>query len=63
MAGTLMDLDVVFFDPDGRSIDRHDDGLRDAGLPGYFPSRPWQFAIEAPAGALEWIEEGAQLEL
>ena len=64
MAGTLMDLDVVFFDPDGRAIERHTMTVcRTQDCPGYYPSRPWQFAIEAPAGALEWVQEGAQLEL
>ena len=64
MAGTLMDLDVVFFDPDRRAIDRHTMTVcTTQDCPGYYPSRPWQYAIEAPAGALEWVEEGAQLEL
>jgi uncharacterized membrane protein (UPF0127 family) len=62
MAGTLMDLDVVFFDPDGRAIDRHTMTVcTTQNCPGYYPSRPWQYAIEAPAGALEWIEAGAVL--
>jgi uncharacterized membrane protein (UPF0127 family) len=64
MAGTLMDLDVVFFDPEGRSIDRFTMTVCETqDCPGYYPSRPWQFAIEAPAGALDWIQEGAQLDL
>ncbi|HET9346267.1 MAG TPA: DUF192 domain-containing protein [Candidatus Limnocylindrales bacterium] len=64
MAGTLMDLDVVFFDPEGRAIDRHTMTVCvTQDCPGYYPSRPWQYAIEAPAGALEWVKPGAQLEL
>jgi uncharacterized membrane protein (UPF0127 family) len=64
MAGTLMDLDVVFFDPAGRAIDRFTMTVCETqDCPGYYPSRPWQYAIEAPAGALEWVQEGAQLEL
>jgi uncharacterized membrane protein (UPF0127 family) len=63
MAGTLIPLDVVFFDADGRAIDRFTMPVCTAmsGCPGYFPRRPWQFAIEAPAGALTWVDEGAPL--
>jgi uncharacterized membrane protein (UPF0127 family) len=62
MAGTLIDLDVVFFDPNGRAIDRFTMTVCETqDCPGYYPSRPWQFAIEAPAGALDWVEEGAEL--
>jgi uncharacterized membrane protein (UPF0127 family) len=63
MAGTLIPLDVVFFDPAGRAIERFTMPVctTPSGCPGYFPGQPWQFAIEAPAGALAWVGEGAQL--
>jgi uncharacterized membrane protein (UPF0127 family) len=64
MAGTLIPLDVVFFDPEGRFIDRYTMPVCETQeCPGYFPRRPWQYAIEAPAGTLDWIDEGSQLQL
>jgi len=55
-------LDVAFFDPAGRFVDRHTMALCESGAcPGYYPDGAWQFAIEAPAGALQWIDEGSIL--
>ena len=31
--------------------------------PVFYPTRTWQFAIEAPAGSLDWIPLDAQLRL
>jgi uncharacterized membrane protein (UPF0127 family) len=62
MDEVLVPLDVVFFDRDGRFTDRFlmPTCATDA-CPAYFPTRPWQFAIEAPAGELEWIPDDALL--
>ena len=62
MDRVLIPLDVVFFDPAGRFVDRHTMALCTSGsCPGYYPRRAWQFAIEAPAGALAWMKEGSVL--
>jgi uncharacterized membrane protein (UPF0127 family) len=62
MRGTLIDLDVAFFDPDGRFVGRHTMAVCETQVcPAYRPTAPWQFAIEAPAGALAWIGEGSVL--
>ncbi|HEX5013750.1 MAG TPA: DUF192 domain-containing protein [Candidatus Limnocylindrales bacterium] len=62
MDRVLMPLDVVFFDAAGRFVDRHTMDLCEPGAcPGYYPGGEWQFAIEAPAGALSWIGEGSVL--
>src|SRR6187431_2337982 len=45
MDRVLIPLDVVFFDPAGRFVDRHTMELCATGhCPGYYPSRAWQFA-------------------
>jgi len=62
MDRVLIPLDVAFFDPAGQFIDRHTMALCTSGsCPGYYPRRAWQFAIEAPAGALAWMKEGSVL--
>jgi len=62
MDSTLMPLDVAFFDADGYFIERFTMPVcRAEECPTYTPSQPWQFAIEAPAGALGWISHGAVL--
>ena len=62
MDRVLMPLDVAFFDPAGRFVDRQTMTLCDPGAcPGYYPDGEWRFAIEAPAGELSWIDEGSVL--
>jgi uncharacterized membrane protein (UPF0127 family) len=57
-----MPLDVAFFDADGHFIERFTMPVCHAErCPTYTPARPWQFAIEAPTGALTWIPQGAIL--
>lgn len=63
MDAVLMPLDVAFFDPDGHLIDQFTMPLcTDDPCDGAVPSREWQFAIEAPAGSLGWLPDGAHLE-
>jgi uncharacterized membrane protein (UPF0127 family) len=63
MYDTRIPLDVVFFDSTGRFIDRFTMPVCSGEIcPTFYPSRPWLFAIEAPAGSLSWIGEGAKLD-
>jgi uncharacterized membrane protein (UPF0127 family) len=58
----LMALDVTFFDSEGRLIDRFTmQRCAGADCPGYSPRRDWQYAIEAPAGSLDWVKSDAIL--
>jgi uncharacterized membrane protein (UPF0127 family) len=62
MEGVTMPLDVVFFDADGRFVDRHTMPICvNEPCDAYYPRRPWQFAIEAPARSLSWISTSAVL--
>ena len=62
MDDTLMPLDVVFFDPDGRFIVRHTMPVcHSTDCSVFFSNRPWQFAIEAPAESLAWMPATAAL--
>ena len=62
MGDTPIPLDVAFFDPAGQFIDRFTMPVCDIeDCPAYFPTRPWQFAIEAPAGDLACIPTTAIL--
>ncbi len=62
MFDTRIPLDVVFFDPAGRFITRYTMPVCESeDCPGFYPTRPWQFAIEAPAGDLSWIAGTATL--
>jgi uncharacterized membrane protein (UPF0127 family) len=62
MFDTRMALDVVFFDASGRFITRYTMPVCESeDCPAYYPARPWQFAIEAPAGSLSWIADSATL--
>ena len=62
MEGVTMPLDVVFFDADGRLVDRYTMPICvNEPCDAYYPSRPWQFAIEAPAQSLLWISSSAVL--
>ena len=62
MFDTRIPLDVVFFDSDGRFIDRLSMSVCESkDCPSYVPSRNWQFAIEAPAGGLAWVTHAAVL--
>ncbi|MCZ7527803.1 MAG: DUF192 domain-containing protein [Acidimicrobiia bacterium] len=55
MGGTPMELDVAFYDDDGRLVARHrmapceGDG---AGCPTYSAGAPFRYALEVPAGRL-----------
>jgi len=62
MDRVLIPLDVAFFDSNGRFVDRYTMAVCSTGnCPGYYPTRSWQFAIEAPAGELAWVTEGSVL--
>jgi uncharacterized membrane protein (UPF0127 family) len=62
MFDTLIPLDVVFFDETGRFIDRQTMPVcLSENCPVFRPSRPWQFAIEAPAASLSWVPTDAVL--
>jgi len=58
MDDVVIPLDVAFFAPDGRFIERFTMPVCDSEpCTAYVPSAPWQFAIEAPAGSLAWITD------
>jgi len=64
MDDVLMPLDVVFFDASGRVVGRATMARCQVGnCRGYFPTAPWQFAIEAPAGSLSWVTDKSGLSL
>lgn len=58
MDDVVIPLDVAFFAPDGRFVERLTMPICDPQpCPGYTPSAPWQFAIEGTAGSLGWIKQ------
>ena len=62
MFDTRMPLDLVFFDPAERFITRYTMPVCESEVcPTFYPKRPWQFAIEAPANELSWIADQATL--
>lgn len=62
MFDTRMPLDVVFFDSAGPFTTRYTMPVRESeDCPIFYPTRPWQFAVEAPANDLSWIAETATL--
>jgi len=62
MKSTLIPLDIAFFAADGRFVDRltMQPCIEDP-CPTYLPGGPYRYAIEAPAGALEFVGEGSLL--
>lgn len=58
MDGVIIPLDVVFFAPDGRYVERFTMPICESEpCQGYVPPAPWQFALEGPAGSLAWVSE------
>ncbi len=64
MKNTLIALDIAFFDVDGGFVDRFamEPCIEDP-CPGYRRSSPYRYAVEAPAGDLDFVTEGSVLEL
>jgi uncharacterized membrane protein (UPF0127 family) len=64
MKNTLIALDIAFFDVGGGFVDRFTmEPCTEDPCPGYRPSGPYRYAVEAPAGALDFVTEGSVLEL
>jgi uncharacterized membrane protein (UPF0127 family) len=62
MDGVPMALDVAFFDGDGRLIEVLSMPVcEQSPCPVFAPAQAFQYALEAPAGTLEWISPGARL--
>ncbi len=64
MKDTLIPLDIAFFDADGLLVTRTSmSTCPDGDCPGYSSVGPAQYALEAPAGTLADLREGARLVL
>jgi uncharacterized membrane protein (UPF0127 family) len=64
MKDTLIALDIAFFDAGGGFVDRFTmEPCTEDPCPGYRPSGPYRYAVEAPAGDLDFVGEGSVLEL
>ncbi|MCJ7781048.1 MAG: DUF192 domain-containing protein [Acidimicrobiia bacterium] len=64
MKNTLIALDIAFFDDGGGFVDRFTmEPCIEDPCPGYRPSGPYRYAVEAPAGDLDFVTEGSVLEL
>jgi uncharacterized membrane protein (UPF0127 family) len=64
MKNTLIALDIAFFDAGGGFVDRFTmEPCTEDPCPGYRPSGPYRYAVEAPAGDLDFVKEGSVLEL
>jgi uncharacterized membrane protein (UPF0127 family) len=62
MEGTLIPLDIAFFDSRGLLVESLTMPLcRSDPCPTYGPDRPYRFALETPAGALRGLPPGARL--
>lgn len=63
MAGTLIDLDIAFFDVEGRFVDGFTMPACDAEpCPTYAASAPYAYALETPAGAGPTVGPGSVLD-
>ncbi len=64
MKDTLMPLDIAFFDADGGLVNvlMMDPCTADP-CPTYRPGGAYRYAVEAPAGDLEFVAPGARLEI
>ncbi|MFP5331226.1 MAG: DUF192 domain-containing protein [Acidimicrobiia bacterium] len=64
MAGTLIDLDIAFFDPAGRFVDGFRMPVCDVEpCPTYAASAPYAYALETPAGTGPAVGPGSVLDL
>jgi uncharacterized membrane protein (UPF0127 family) len=64
MKDTLIPLDITFFDVAGAAVDHltMEPCITDS-CPTYFSSAPYRYAIEVPAGSLEFVSETSTLTL
>lgn len=67
MYKTPLPLDIAFFDAAGRFVNKHTMQpcmeLASAGCLRYLSDTPAQYAFEAPAGALEFVDDSTILEI
>ena len=64
MRGTLISLDVFFFDARGRFVDGFTmTPCENAPCPSYAASAPYAYALEVPAGTLLDVEAGSSLSI
>jgi len=64
MKNTLIPLDIAFFDTGGAYVDVLTmEPCTSEPCPVYHPSDSYQYAVESPAGALDFVGEGSVLEL
>jgi uncharacterized membrane protein (UPF0127 family) len=64
MKDTLVRLDILWADADGTVVDTAEmEPCAADPCPSYAPGEPYRYALEVPAGWIEGIEPGWQLEL
>ncbi len=63
MKDTLIALDIVFFDAGGGFVDRFTmEPCTEDPCPVYRPSRTYRYAVEVPAGGLDFVGGGSVFE-
>lgn len=64
MKNTLIPLDIAFFDAEGLLVDRLAmEPCTADPCPSYRPNGAYRYALEAPEGALAFVETGVRLEI